>query len=151
MAVQDEQALLVVEDLADLLSLAQQRAADRALHAAIWRMAQRHERGPRPSAVRLSTAAKLLNVTVPTVRSWISHGVLDPAGGEGVARVSATSLARVLVVLREIGEDEPGRRLARVIDALRDRDLLNRAQEVLAETTEYVEYSDDDLEELLRP
>ncbi|WP_155349414.1 hypothetical protein [Acrocarpospora pleiomorpha] len=143
--------MLVVEDLADLLSLAQRRTADRALHAAIRRMAQRHDRGPRPSAVRLSTAASLLNVTLPTVRSWIGHGVLDAVPGNGVARVSATSLARVLVVLREIGEDEPGRRLARVIDALRDRDLLQRAQDALAETTDFVEYGDDDLEDLLRP
>ncbi|MEU0565572.1 hypothetical protein ABZ297_09290 [Nonomuraea sp. NPDC005983] len=151
MAVHDEQELLVVEDLADLLSLAQRRTADQALHAAIRRMAQRHDRGPRPSAVRLSTAATLLNVTVPTVRSWTSHGVLDAVRGEGVARVSATSLARVLVVLREIGEDEPGRRLAKVVDALRDRDLLSRAQDALAETTEYLEYGDEDLQELLRP
>ncbi|GAA1022171.1 hypothetical protein Aple_074760 [Acrocarpospora pleiomorpha] len=90
-------------------------------------------------------------MTLPTVRSWIGHGVLDAVPGNGVARVSATSLARVLVVLREIGEDEPGRRLARVIDALRDRDLLQRAQDALAETTDFVEYGDDDLEDLLRP
>ena len=107
--------------------------------------AQRHDQGPRPSAVRLSTAARLLNVTVPTVRSWVGHGVLNSVPGEGVARVSATSLARVLVVLREIGDDDSGHRLAKVIDALRDRDLLSRAQEAMAETTEFVEYSDDGL------
>src|SRR5437868_14589982 len=100
-ALHDEQARLTVEDLADLLALAQHRKADRVLHAAIRRMAQRHDRGPRPSAVRLSTAAELLGVTVPTVRSWIGHGVLDTVSGEGPARISATSLAQVLVVLRE--------------------------------------------------
>jgi hypothetical protein len=150
MAIHDEQESLVVEDLADLMSLAQRRTADRALHAAIRRMAQRHDQGPRPSAVRLSTAARLLNVTVPTVRSWVGHGVLSAVPGEGVARVSATSLAQVLVVLREIGDDDSGHRLAKVIDSLRDRDLLHRAQETMAETTEFVEYSNDDLEELLR-
>lgn len=76
--------------------------------------------------------------------------MLNAVSGEGVARVSATSLARVLVVLREIGDDDSGRRLAKVIDSLRDRDLLHRAQKTMAETTEFVEYSDDDLEELLR-
>ncbi|MEV6983692.1 hypothetical protein AB0M95_20895 [Sphaerisporangium sp. NPDC051017] len=150
MAAHDEQARLVVEDLTDLLSLAQRPTADRALHAAIRRMTQRHDRGPRPSAVRLSTAAGLLGVSIPTIRSWIGHGVLEAVPGEGVARVSATSLARVLVVLREIGEDEAGRRLTKVIDALRDRDLLQRAQDALAETTDFVEYNEDDLEELLR-
>ncbi|MEV7808634.1 hypothetical protein AB0O28_37350 [Microbispora sp. NPDC088329] len=89
-------------------------------------------------------------MTIPTVRSWIGHGVLEEVPGGGVARVSATSLARVLVVLREIGEDEPGRRLTRVIDTLRDRDLLQRAQDVMAETGDFVEYGEDDLEELLR-
>ncbi|MEV7964361.1 hypothetical protein AB0O34_00035 [Sphaerisporangium sp. NPDC088356] len=151
MAVHDEQARLAVEDLAELLLLAQRRTADRALHAAIRRMAQRHDRGPRPSAVRLATAAELLGTTIPTIRSWMSHGVLEAASGDGVARVTATSLARVLVVLREIGEGEPGRRrLAKVIDALRDRDLLQRAQDTLAESTDFVEYGEDDLEELLR-
>jgi hypothetical protein len=151
MVVPDEQALLVVEDLADLLSLAQHRTSDRALHAAVRRMTQRHDQGPRPSAVRLMTAAKLLGVSLPTVRSWMSHGVLETVPGQGVARVSATSLARVLVVLREIEEGEPGRRrLAKIIDALRDRDLLQRAQDTLSDTADFVEYSEDDLEELRR-
>ncbi|MFC4535209.1 hypothetical protein [Sphaerisporangium dianthi] len=150
MAVHDEQARLAVEDLTDLLLLAQRRTTDRGLHAAIRRMAQRHDRGPHPSAVRLSTAAGLLGVTIPTVRSWIAHGVLEAIPGGGVARVSATSIARVLVVLREMGEDEPGRRLTKVIDALRDRDLLQRAQDTLAETNDFVDYSEADLEDLLR-
>lgn len=139
-------------DLADVLTLAQGRAADRALQATIRRMAQRHDRGPRPSAVRLATAAELLGVTIPTVRSWMSHGVLEAVSGESIAKVSATSIARVLVVLREIGDDEPGRRrLAKVIDALRDDDLLRRAQGEFGANTDFVEYEDGDLEELLRP
>ncbi|GAA0397728.1 hypothetical protein Acor_84690 [Acrocarpospora corrugata] len=36
---------------------------------------------------------------------------------------------------KEIAEDEPGRRLTKVIDALRDRELLTRAQDTFAETT----------------
>lgn len=151
MGLHDEQARLVAEDLADLMSLAQRRTTDRALHAAIRRMAERHDSGPRPSAVRLSTAAAVLGISVPTVRSWVSHGVLEATPDEGIARVSATSLARALVVLREIGDNESGRRLTKVIDALRDRDLLQRAQETLAETTDFVEYGEDDLQELLRP
>ncbi|GAA3133029.1 hypothetical protein GCM10010466_24550 [Planomonospora alba] len=151
MAVSDERTRLVVEDLADLLSLAQHRASDRALHAAVRRMTQRHDQGPHPSAVRLATAAELLDVTLPTVRAWIRHGVLEAVPGRGVARVSATSLARALVVLREMEEGEAGhRRLARVIDALRDRDLLQRAQDTMSDTADFVEYSEDDLEELLR-
>lgn len=150
MAVHDEQVRLVVEDLADLMSLAQRRSTDRALRAAICRMVQRHNHGPRPSAVRLSTAASVLGVTLPTVRAWVRHRVLEAVPGDGVARVSATSLARVLVILREIGEDDPGRRLTKVIAALRDRDLLHQAQETLNETTDFVEYDEDDLEELRR-
>lgn len=80
----------------------------------------------------------------------MSHGVLEAVPGEGVARVTATSLARVVVVLREIGEDDPGRRLTKVIAALRDRDLLQQAQETLAGSSDFVEYDEDDLERLLR-
>ncbi|MGP3916403.1 hypothetical protein [Nonomuraea sp. 10N515B] len=80
----------------------------------------------------------------------MSHGVVEAVPGEGITRVSATSLARVLVVLREIGEDDPGRRLTKVIAALRDRDLLQQAQDTLSETTDFVEYGEDDLEGLLR-
>ncbi|MEV4573191.1 hypothetical protein AB0K16_08005 [Nonomuraea jabiensis] len=64
--------------------------------------------------------------------------------------MTATSLARVVVVLREIGEDDPGRRLTKVIAALRDRDLLQQAQETLAGSSDFVEYDEDDLERLLR-
>ena len=35
-------------------------------------------------------------------------------------------------------------------DTLRHRDLLQRAQEAMAETSDFVEYGEDDLEELLR-
>ncbi|MEW1842449.1 hypothetical protein AB0392_31275 [Nonomuraea angiospora] len=76
--------------------------------------------------------------------------MLEAVPGEGVARVTATSLARVVVVLREIGEDDPGRRLTKVIAALRDRDLLQQAQETLAGSPDFVEYDEDDLERLLR-
>ncbi|GGK49594.1 hypothetical protein Ppa06_10120 [Planomonospora parontospora subsp. parontospora] len=48
-------------------------------------------------------------------------------------------------------EGETGRRrLARVIDALRDRDLLEQAQEAARESEDLVEYGDDELTELLR-
>ncbi|MER6002521.1 hypothetical protein ABT120_28380 [Nonomuraea angiospora] len=76
--------------------------------------------------------------------------MLEAVPGEGVARVTATSLARVVVVLREIGEDDPGRRLTKVIAALRDRDLLQQTQETLAGSPDFVEYDEGDLERLLR-
>src|SRR5688500_14524799 len=117
MAERDEQSRLVVEDLADLLSLARCRATDRALQATIRRMSLRHDQGPQPSAVRLACAAEMLGVSVPTVRSWMAHGVLQAVPGEKVAKVSATSLARAVAVVREMQEGETGRRrLARVID-----------------------------------
>jgi hypothetical protein len=130
-AERDEQARLVVEDLADLLSLARCRTSDRALQATIRRMSLRHDQGPRPSAVKLACAAELLGVSVPTIRSWMAYGVLRAVPGEKVTRISATSMAEALVIVREMKDGESGRRrLARVIDALRDRDLLERAQEV---------------------
>ncbi|MFB9681606.1 helix-turn-helix domain-containing protein [Streptosporangium vulgare] len=152
MGVRDEQARLVVEDLADLLSLARCRASDRALQATIRRMSLRHDQGPRPSAVKLACAAELLGVSVPTVRSWMAHGVLRAVPGEKVTRISATSLAEVLTVVRETEQGEPGRRrLARVIDALRDRDLLERAQDAAQMAGDLVEYDEDDLKKLLDP
>ncbi|MEU4411260.1 helix-turn-helix domain-containing protein [Streptosporangium sp. NPDC023963] len=152
MGERDEQARLIVEDLADLLSLARCRTSDRALQATIRRMSLRHDQGPRPSAVKLACAAELLGVSVPTVRSWMVHGVLRAVPGEKVTRISATSLAEVLAVVREMGQGEPGRRrLARVIDALRDRDLLERAQDAAQMTGDLVEYGEDDLKKLLGP
>ncbi|MER5650884.1 helix-turn-helix domain-containing protein [Streptosporangium sp. NPDC002524] len=152
MGERDEQARLIVEDLADLLSLARCRASDRALQATIRRMSLRHDQGPRPSAVKLACAAELLGVSVPTVRSWMAHGVLRAVPGEKVTRISATSLAEVLAVVRETEQGEPGRRrLARVVDALRDRDLLERAQDAAQMTGDLVEYGEDDLKKLLGP
>ncbi|GAA3409528.1 hypothetical protein GCM10018952_10560 [Streptosporangium vulgare] len=115
-------------------------------------MSLRHDQGPRPSAVKLACAAELLGVSVPTVRSWMAHGVLRAVPGEKVTRISATSLAEVLTVVRETEQGEPGRRrLARVIDALRDRDLLERAQDAAQMAGDLVEYDEDDLKKLLDP
>ncbi len=81
----------------------------------------------------------------------MAHGVLQAVPGEKVTKVSATSLARAVAVVREMQEGETGRRrLARVIDALRDRDLLEQAQEAARESEDLVEYGDDELTELLR-
>ncbi len=68
--------------------------------------------------VPVSVAADLLDVSEPTVRAWISRGVLQPQEGVRPVRISPMSLGEVLDAvrfLRETSSEEP-RMLAYLMD-----------------------------------
>jgi hypothetical protein len=59
-------------------------------------------------SVRLSVAAKMLDLSVPTVRAWIMRGLLEDAPDPAPRRVtlaSVLSLRPVVRELRELGQD----------------------------------------------
>lgn len=78
-------------------------------------------------AVPLSQAAASLDISVPTVRTWVARGVLEEVAESSVRAVSAASLGRALDAVhavREAGDSK--RELARVLERLRD-EALHRA------------------------
>jgi hypothetical protein len=86
--------------------------------------------------VRLSVAADLLEISLPTVRAWMDDGVLREAGDSSPRRVSLESVLEVRPVLRDLralGRDR--NLLAAVTDRLEDeRDLADsRLQRSLEE------------------
>ncbi|GAA2882700.1 hypothetical protein GCM10010517_45850 [Streptosporangium fragile] len=69
---------------------------------------------------------------------------------EEVARTFSISSAVVPVLLQEMRKNAAGRRrLVQIIDTLRDRHLLERAQEAAVTATDLIEYGQADLEDLL--
>lgn len=75
-------------------------------------------------AVRISTAAKLLDVSVPTVNQWADEGLLEDAG-ERPRRVTLRSVARLAPIVRELrqlGRDQNLRDA--VLGQLEDRGTL---------------------------
>ena len=76
------------------------------------------------TAVRMSTAAKLLDLSVPTVNQWADEGILEEAG-ERPRRVTLRSVALIrpaVIELRELGQDQNLRDA--VLGRLEDRGTL---------------------------
>jgi hypothetical protein len=74
------------------------------------------------TGVPVSLAARMLGVTMPTVRTWIARGVLEPVPEARPAVVTTRSLGEALAAasqIRAAGKDE--RLLRRVVDELADR------------------------------
>lgn len=70
----------------------------------------------------VSLAAKVLDVTEPTARSWIERGALTIVPGSRPASVTLRSLGEALAAasrIRDVGRDE--RLLRRVLDLLEDQ------------------------------
>lgn len=86
-------------------------------------------------AVPYSRAAEFLHVSVPTVAAWADRGVLDRVEESTVRAVTARSLARAEAVLAGM-EDRSNRRVLHALaEALRDADLVERAQHVIDSTS----------------
>jgi DNA-binding transcriptional MerR regulator len=88
-------------------------------------------------SVRLSVAAKLLGLTVPTIRSWIDRGLLSEVGGGAPRRVKLASVLTVRAIVRELRSLGRDRNLveavlARVEDerVLSDRELRGSLDEM---------------------
>lgn len=79
----------------------------------------------RADGAKVSEAASVLGLSVPTVRSWVAAGVLEAIPGRQPARVTYASLAlakRALDKLRRHHDDRP--LLVAVMRRLRDRAVL---------------------------
>lgn len=102
--------------------------AERAVHkgdteAAAKALAEARRRRVRSApAIPVSVAARLLDVSEPTIRSWLDTGVLEDAGTKprGVHVESIVRIHRLLGELRARGQDRNVRRalLARLDDEL---------------------------------
>jgi hypothetical protein len=126
------------EDIADLFWLAQNRP-DEATRQTLLNVVARHSSPP--LGVRHAQAAQALQVSLPTIRAWVQRGVLDQIPNSPVREVSAVSLGWALAVVRT-ASDAGQRHLMATLDSLRDRDLLLRTHDALANTHD---------EELLAP
>ena len=113
----------VVDDLITLQALAEREAdaASREMLASLQRRVAARDRG-----AKVSEAAAILNLSAPTVRSWIDAGVL-PVTGTAPVRVDLMALAdakRAVDSLRRHADDP--RLLADVLRLVRDRAVAAR-------------------------
>lgn len=72
--------------------------------------------------VPVSVAARLLDITEPTVRTWLERGVLDAVPDAKPVSITPRSLGEALAAsstIRRIGQDE--RLLRRLLDAREDQ------------------------------
>lgn len=72
--------------------------------------------------VPVSVAAKVLNATEPTARSWIERGALHVVEGSRPLAITTRSLGEALAAatkIRQVGQDE--RLLRRLLDVLEDQ------------------------------
>ena len=80
----------------------------------------------RGDGAKVSEAALVLDLSVPTVRSWVAAGVLEAIPGRQPARVTYDSLALAKHALDEIRRHQDDRPLLiAVMRRLRDRDVLD--------------------------
>lgn len=89
-----------VLDLIDLDVATRDPTVSPQLRRRLTLMRQRREEGI--PGVRLSVAATLLGLSERTVRDWAGRGPLDLVPGAKPARVSTTSLARVVPLVRQL-------------------------------------------------
>lgn len=115
----------VVEVVHDLIAL--QRLADLEGDAArrqTLKVVQRHLAEREPGA-KVAEAAALLDVSAPTIRSWVDAGLLRAVSGAKPLRVEVTSLARVKQLVDELRSRRDDQHLlAEVARVLRDRSAL---------------------------
>lgn len=85
--------------------------------------------------VPVSVAARVLDVTEPTIRSWIERGALQVVADARPLAVTPRSLGEALAAaaqIRQVGQDE--RLLRRVLDVLEDQrtrlELADRVEEL---------------------
>src|SRR4051794_33722602 len=92
-----------LDEVESLQTIDSRAGKDAEVHRHIARMlARRLDR-----AIRVSTAAELLGISVPTVKAWVRAGVLEDTG-DRPQRVSLRSVATVRPVvleLKKLGRD----------------------------------------------
>lgn len=102
--------------------------------------------------VPVALAARMLHVSQPTVRAWISKGVLDTVPDVKPVTVKPGSLGEVsaaVAEIRQLGEDR--RLLESVMHALADRRTIEELTPRLGKRSDQpeVEVTDEVLDELL--
>jgi len=125
-------ARLEVEELAELV--AELRAAsrskarlDRALGALEALSARMAETLQWPGGLAVSQAAERLRVSEPTVRKWLTAGLLTRVEGQKPVEVSQRSVMDVERILQAVRESYPARQWSEALAAfLHDRDLLGQ-------------------------
>jgi excisionase family DNA binding protein len=114
----------VLDDLLELEELAnEERDPRRRRSLDIVRAHVAH----RARGAKVAEAADLLGISQPTVRAWITSGVLSAVHGSKPLRIDLLALAdvkRALDVVREHADDR--QLLIHVMRMLRDRDALDR-------------------------
>lgn len=122
-AFADVAAIDLVSDLIELECLAAAEEDDERRR----RLLKLRDRlAARAGGAKVSEAASVLSLSVPTVRSWVASGILEPLPDRQPARVTYNSLALAKRALDEIRchqDDRP--LLIAVMRQLRDRDVLD--------------------------
>ncbi|MHB2027771.1 MAG: hypothetical protein ACYCPT_03010 [Acidimicrobiales bacterium] len=92
-------------------------------------------RDERLEAVPVSAAADVLEVSQPTIRSWIDRSVLDVRAGSRPLRITPESLGRAVAAVRRLrSAGETKGLLEKVVRDLEDREvrleLVDRVEEL---------------------
>ena len=141
----------LVEDLMELERLAE---AEADVPRRRRLLALRDHLAARAEGAKVSEAADVLRVSVPTVRAWTKAGVLEELAGVRPVRISYVSLAAVRGVLDQIRASGGERHLLdAVARRLRDRavaaDLTEAVGDLEAGRTRVV--GEKDLDDLIPP
>lgn len=80
-----------------------------------------------PAGLSVAQAAERLQVSEPTVRKWLTEGLLERAGGRKPTEISQRSVIDVERALAAVRESYPARRWGEALAAFpHDRDLLGK-------------------------
>jgi hypothetical protein len=97
-----------------------------------------------PGGLTVSQSAERLDVSEPTVRKWLTEGLLEQIEGRKPVEISQRSVIKVERILQGVRENYPARHWSEALAAfLHDRDLLGQPSVVKGrqeyERGEYVE------------
>jgi hypothetical protein len=80
-----------------------------------------------PGGLTVSQAAEHLHVSEPTVRKWLTEGLLKQIDGRKPVEISQRSVIDVERILQGVRENYPARQWSQALAAfLHDRDLLSQ-------------------------
>jgi DNA-binding transcriptional MerR regulator len=92
-------------------------------------LAELEQRLAEDAAVEVSQAAKILDVSPPTIRAWTKRGILEPLPGRSPMAVTFESLRRTRRLLAELREQGGDREyVQRLLDTALDRRELSRPE-----------------------
>jgi hypothetical protein len=115
-----------IDLVADLIELGRLAATEEDDDRRSRLLTLRDRLAARADGAKVSEAASVLGLSVPTVRSWVATGLLQEIPGRRPARVTYDSLALAKHALDEIRRHQDDRPLLiTVMQILRDRDALD--------------------------